>query len=348
MKEEKLKKFALWGVASAAAVLFSWAAVKYVLPALLPFLIAYALSLPVRPGAAWLSEKTKIPEKIWAVLLIVSMSALITFLLWRGVDLLVTEAEEMIASAGEMLSDEESVLSRTIGKLTDILRKLSPAAGGNLSDTVTGIVTGALSKLSGAAASAAGSIIASAPSAVFAVAVSFISLFYFALDADGIAADAKKYFSEKVLSALTKASGKAKRAAKRFLKAYLTIMLITFAELLVGFLIIGVRYAFIAALVISLVDILPVLGTGTVMIPWALILFITGESGRAVSILALFSVMYALRQFIEPKIVGSGAGVHPIFALVSVFAGFRLAGVGGMLLGPLFLYAVCVFWEEKS
>ncbi len=347
MKEEKLQKIALWGIASAAAVLFSWALVKYVLPALLPFLIAYALSLPVRPGAAWLSGKTKIPEKIWAALLIVLMSALITFLLWKGVSLLVSEAEEMIGSAGEMLTDEKSSLSVSISKLSALLDKITPDKGG-LSGTLKGVVTGALSKLSEAAATAAGSIIASAPSAVFAVAVSFISLFYFALDADGIVADAKKYFPEKVLSAVARTSGKVKRAAKRFLKAYLTIMLITFAELLVGFLVIGVRYAFIAALVISLVDLLPVLGTGTVMVPWALILFITGESGRAVSILALFCVMYAVRQFIEPKIVGSGAGVHPIFALISVFAGFRLAGVGGMLLGPLFLYAVCVFWEEKS
>lgn len=347
MREETLKKTALWGICAAVIVLASWAALKFALPVFLPFLLAYAFSLCVRPPAAWLCRKTKIPEKIWAAFIIVALSALITYLTWKAGTLIVKEAGGALDSLGKMITDENSALSRLISKGSDFLEKFT-LAGEDLSESLTGMVSGALSRLSGAVAGLAGSFIAGAPSVLFAVVVSFIALFYFALDSERITRDAKKYLPEKVISGVTSGIGKATRAVRRFLKAYFTIMVITFGELLVGFAVIGINYAFLAALAVSLVDMLPVLGVGTVLVPWAVILFLSGEGARAAAILALFAVMYVVRQFIEPKIVGNCAGVHPLLALVSVYAGFKLAGVGGMIVGPVILNALSVFWEEKS
>ncbi len=347
MKEENLKKFALWGICAVIAATVLWAAVRFLLPVLLPFLISYALSLCVRPPSAWLAKKTKMPEKVWAVLTIVSLSALITYLFRLAGTALVREALEVIDALGEMLTDENSALSRIIARGSDFIEKFT-VGGEDITGTLTGMISGALSRLSGAVAGAAGNFIAGAPSVLFGVVVGFISLFYFTLDADGISREAKNYLPEKVISGFSSASVKAIRAGRRFVKAYFTILVITFAELLTGFLIIGVRYALLTALVISVVDLLPVLGVGTVIVPWAAVLFLTGDGGRAVALLSLLAVMYVVRQFIEPRIVGNTAGVHPLTALVSVYAGYKLAGVGGMLLGPLVLSAISVFWEEKS
>ena len=87
---------------------------------------------------------------------------------------------------------------------------------------------------------------------------------------------------------------------------------------------------------------------GTVLVPWAVILFLMGKTGKAIGLLVLFFVIYALRQILEPRLVGSAAGVHPSLALFSVYLGFRLFGVGGMIIAPVLLNAVSVFWEEKK
>lgn len=347
IKEETLRKTALLGICTALAVLLSWAALKYALPILLPFIIAYVLSLCVRPAALWLWKKTKIPEKIWAAFIIIAMSAAMTFALWKGVALLISEAGDAVNSLGEMLSDEQSPLSELLAKGSELLNKFT-LGGGDFSQSVKEMISAALGRLSSAAAGFAGSFIAGAPSVLFAFAVGLISLFYFALDGEKIAGEAEKFLPRRVLTAAYAGVQKGMRALRRFFKAYLTIMAITFAELFVGFLIIGVKYAFLTALIISLVDMLPVLGVGTVLIPWAVILFLTGKGTVAVGLLVLLALMYAVRQFIEPKIVGNCAGVHPLLALVSVYAGFKLAGVGGMIVGPVILNALSVFWEERS
>ena len=347
MREEILKKTVLRGILLLLGALFLWAALKYALPVLFPFALAYIIARFISPAAKKLCRKTKIPEKIWASLIIVTLSALLSFALWKAGSLIVREAGEILDSLAEMLTDDKSPLSELISKGSDFLEKFT-VSGEELSGTLTGMLSESLSRLSMGVASLAGSFIVAAPSVLFTVAVTFIALFYFALDMDGIRREFKKFLPQSVINTAGTYLDKLMRAAGKFLKAYMTIMLITFGELLVGFLIIGVDYAFLAALLTSVVDLLPVLGTGTVLIPWAIFLFLGGEGGKAVAMTALLAVMYIVRQFIEPKIVGECAGVHPLLALVSVFAGFCLAGVGGMILGPVILNGISVFWEEKS
>ena len=346
MTESKLKKFALWGICIFFGILFFWVLIKFFLPVFLPFLISYALSLIISPFSAWLYKKTKIPKNIWAAFLIVLLSAAVSFLIWKLGGIIIKEAGDAANSLGEMLRDRDSTLNSILRKITDFFEKFSK--GGRTAGSVSEMLTATLAKISGWVTDGAGVMISSAPSVVFSVVVTLISLFYFAMDSGKIRSDMEKYLPGKVTKRADEVTGICIRAAKRFLKAYLIIMAITFSELLVGFIIIGVKYAFLAALIVSVVDLLPILGTGTVLIPWAVILFLTGEGGKAVAMAALCAVMYIIRQMIEPKIVGNTAGVHPLLALASVYAGYRLSGIGGMIVGPLILYAFSAFWEEKK
>ena len=133
-----------------------------------------------------------------------------------------------------------------------------------------------------------------------------------------------------------------------YLKSYMLLTLVTFSELSAGFLIIGVSSPFAAAFFVAIVDALPLLGCGAVIIPWALWSFIGGNVKRGVMLVVLQIVIYAVRQFIEPKIIGHMTGVHPFVALAVLFGGLKVGGVIGMILAPILLIAVVGMKKQRA
>ena len=126
------------------------------------------------------------------------------------------------------------------------------------------------------------------------------------------------------------------------MKAQVTLILISFIISLVGLYImyfagLNVGFPFLIALGIGFVDALPILGSGTVMIPWAIISGFNGELTLGVSIIVLLITMSITRQLIEPKIVSGNIGIHPIFTIIAMYTGFKLIGVLGMFIGPILL-----------
>ena len=119
------------------------------------------------------------------------------------------------------------------------------------------------------------------------------------------------------------------------IRSYALIMSITFMELFLGLSLFGVEYALLIALCIAVFDILPVLGTGGIMIPWAVITAILGDYPMALKLFGLYIFITIVRNIIEPKIVGSQIGLHPVVTLVSMFAGVQLFGVVGLFGFPI-------------
>lgn len=119
-----------------------------------------------------------------------------------------------------------------------------------------------------------------------------------------------------------------------FLKAQSIILSITFIESFVGLTVIGIDYAFTLALIIALVDILPVLGTGGIYVPWAIANFIMGNYKLGIALLVLYGIITIVRYMMEPKVVGQQLGIHPVVTLMSMFAGMKLIGAAGLILGP--------------
>ncbi|NLN41945.1 MAG: AI-2E family transporter [Clostridiales bacterium] len=130
-----------------------------------------------------------------------------------------------------------------------------------------------------------------------------------------------------------------------FIKAQIFLMAITFLELLIGYQILGVEYAFFFALLTAIIDILPVLGTGTVLIPTAIVHFIMGNIPRALGFLCLYFIIFVIRQILEPRVVGQSLGLHPLVTLMSMYIGLRLIGVPGMFLGPIIVILVKAFYK---
>ena len=131
------------------------------------------------------------------------------------------------------------------------------------------------------------------------------------------------------------------------IKAYALLLGITFLELCAGLWLLGVRYFLPIAAGIALLDILPVLGTGTILIPWVLISFLTGNRSFAVGLLLLYLFITIARNFLEPKIVGDCIGLHPLVSLVSIYAGLYLFGVTGALLMPCFVLTANFLYQKR-
>ena len=127
-----------------------------------------------------------------------------------------------------------------------------------------------------------------------------------------------------------------------YLKAEIILILVSFIISVIGlyifkFIGMNVKYPLLIALAIGFVDALPILGSGSVMVPWSIILAINGDIQLGIAVLILWIVMSLVRQFLEPKIVSGKIGIHPIFTLIAMYTGFKVIGVMGMLVGPIVL-----------
>ncbi len=120
---------------------------------------------------------------------------------------------------------------------------------------------------------------------------------------------------------------------------------LTFCVLWAGFALLRIRSSLSLAGLIALVDAFPVLGVGTVLLPWSLICFLQGQTARGLGLLGIYGTAWLLRSFLEPKLVGKGLGLDPLVTLIAMYAGFKLWGIGGMLLSPV---AVMICMEVKK
>ena len=137
------------------------------------------------------------------------------------------------------------------------------------------------------------------------------------------------------VSILTAAWASIRQVTGRLVKAYALLMALTFAELFVGFWVLGVPMGFTAACLITLVDILPVLGTGTVLLPWAFIAWTTGSGSLGIGLVCLYLLITVVRQTLEPKVVGLQMGLPPAAALLCMFVGGKVLGLAGIFLFPI-------------
>lgn len=140
-----------------------------------------------------------------------------------------------------------------------------------------------------------------------------------------------------------------KKTVCGWLLAQAKLVGITFCILITGFFLLRITHPLLWAAVICLVDILPVLGTGTVLIPWSLVCFLQEDTLRALGLLAIYAVISLLRSALEPRLVGKQLGLDPLVTLLAIYAGYRLWGLGGMLVAPvLAVVATQVFLKAKN
>ncbi|MBQ9131161.1 MAG: AI-2E family transporter, partial [Clostridia bacterium] len=210
---------------------------------------------------------------------------------------------------------------------------------------------GLLSSVSAALPAVAARLLEALPSAVLVSMVTVIAGFYFCMDDGSVTRGLAQCLPRELRQRLPAWRQRLRQISLRYVRAYLLLLLITFAVLFFGFCLLGVEYAFLLAAVTALVDLLPAFGVGTVLIPWAILALLQKEPFLGGGLLILYGVLLVLRQMIEPKLVGKSLGLHPLLTLFASYAGWRLLGFLGMLLGPvlaLLLKSVAAAWRKRE
>lgn len=337
MKTETWVRLASIGICTVTGGAAAYVLLRYFSGILLPFAAAALVAAALRPAAERLRARTRIPEKAGGALLIAGAAALLSLGLFAIGEYAYDGARSMIASMLDGLQDGTGPLAG-LSALSGRLRRSIPAQHGSLYSMLSDMLREAAQTASAALTGAAASAIARLPRALLSLAVFVIALFYLYFDRGALTGQLRFFCSEKTVTRLRSLFARVREALGSCIRSYLLLSFLVFAELLAGFLLLNIENAPLAALLTALVDLLPVFGVGTVLIPWSILAFLSGDVFRGTGLLILFGVMYAVRQFAEPRIVGGTIGVHPLWALLAVFAGFRLFGVGGMLLAPALLY----------
>lgn len=321
---------------------------KYVFVFLLPFFIAWGIALPIYPLAMKISKRTGIPRKICSFILLLVLLSVVILLLFLIGNRILFELQRL----GEWLvENSETVVSYfenffasvdSIGQRIPILNRLQHIGFvddliQNIDEMLTKIWDGLIEKLSSSVPDAAGRLVRTLPAAIFMTVITVISCFYFSADIDLIHKKIKEIFPKSISKYLPFFRERVFLAAKRYVKAYFLLFLITFFELLVGFLVLGTDYALVLALIVAAVDLLPVFGAGAVLIPWAIIMMFIKNYPLGIGLFILYGVITVVRQIIEPKIVGKSFGIHPLLTLIGLYLGFRLFGIWGLILTPVLI-----------
>ena len=340
MNKEKLKTYAaliivLFGGAAAVLLFF-----RYVFVWLLPFLSAWAIAFFMRPAAKFLSRRLHLPERLTraalSVLLMLAVIGVGGVLVWQMIDV----AWRFLSGIGESGAIGEFfnvIVNPGIGLLGGL--EMPPELSEQLNSAFNSAVSAMLSGTAALITRWAGVI----PRLFIAVVITVIATVYFAFGLERINASFKKLLPPSVFDALVRLKNGFITVGLKYIRSYSVIMLITFLLMLLGLLVLRVSGAPLIALAIALLDILPVIGVGTVLLPWSVFALVSGNITLGVGLAVLFLVNEIVRQLAEPKIIGKSLGVHPLLTLFLIYVGFGLFGFAGMIFFPLIAALVGLF-----
>jgi sporulation integral membrane protein YtvI len=214
----------------------------------------------------------------------------------------------------------------------------------NISDTLFTFVKNASTAVITTITGFAGRV----PSILIKLIFTIVSSFFFTIDYYKISDFILRQFNEERKEMIVKLKDNGLGTIGKFIKAYAAIISITFLELSIGFWILKIPNPFIFGALIAIIDVMPILGTGAVLIPWSIINLILGNTKLGIGMLILYIVITAVRQTIEPKIVGQQIGLHPIITLVLMYVGAQLIGVLGLLLLPVIATIIKTLNDEGT
>ena len=223
---------------------------------------------------------------------------------------------------------------------------LGPAYNEHLAEHLQQYQQGALA-LGGLVASWVGGVLKATPRLLVLAVLGLMACFYFSMDYERICAFLQTGLPPRLAGAVARVRTGAGRVLRRYLRAYGLLWLLTFGEVLVGLMILRRPYSVLIALAVATVDLLPIVGAGSVLIPWAAVLFLLGKPAVAVGLLILYGVLTLVRQIAEPYLVGESLGIPPVVSLLCMALGLLLFGFGGMLLGPVTALAVKELWSRE-
>lgn len=357
---EKRKSFIINFVYAVICIGLFYVFIKYCLGVLSPFIIAFIVAYALQRPIKWAQKKLHLKSHgIISFLLVLLVVCIIFGVLSIAVLILFDELKGFASYLTTQFSSIDELIVTLENYAMGVIVRLPQSIRGTVGDYVTNAFDSLgegqskidLSMLS-APLSGAWSVVKSLPSTILSVVVAVVSCFFMASDYDKVKELVLGFFSDSKRKSVVKTKRTATKAIGKLLKAYVTIMAITFAEMFLGLFLlklIGVydgSYIAIISFVTCIIDIIPVLGTGTVLIPWAVFNLIFGNFGMGVGLLVIYAAITVIRQIIEPKLVANQAGLPAIVTIMAMFIGVRIFGAFGIILLPFTVIILKLLYDE--
>lgn len=332
---ERKRKFLIDLFFVVAILSLGYLTVKYLLAWLLPFVIGLVVAVCLQRPVAYLTEKTKISRGFWSCLLVFAVLLLffgiIALIMWW----LVSETENIVPWITSKVPAIKATFDDISTWVQNTSKHLPVDTSSILSSAPAKIIDVVVEALTSILTTAASKIITDGPGLLISCIFSVVASCYITKDYRRITNFVLCQLSEKKQELVISIKRLFVTNILYMLRGYIIIMSITFLELLLGMTILGVNHAVMLAAMVAVLDILPVLGTGTVLIPWGIISLLMGNIPLGVGVLAMYLTITVIRNIIEPKIIGNQVGLPPIVTLVAMYLGLQLFGVIGMLLFPV-------------
>ena len=301
----------------------------------MPFVIGLVIALIAKPLVRFLERRLRLVRRHSSLLIVAAVLALVIGLIYLVISRTVRAARSFAEYLPQLYETAEAAVRQGLERLggsmdflPQSLRESWEALGSSLGDYL-GL---AVEKAAPPTVEAAGSVARVIPALLVYSVVTVLSAYFFIVERDRIAAFLREHLPAGALRYQEYLKGELKRLVCGYFLAQLKIMGVVWLILTAGFFVLGVGYAPLWALLISLLDFLPVFGTGTVLIPWGIIVVLDGEYAFAAGLLLLYVLTQVTRQAVQPKLVGDSMGLNPFLTLLFLYLGFKAGGIAGMIL----------------
>lgn len=329
-----LYKLASTALTILLASFFLWV-LGYLFPHFVPFLVALVLAVLIEPVVQAMQKVLRLKRK-WSAPVIFSLFMITTLgLLYLLVSKVIVELISLVERMPKIIEDITPEFQQKMEGLQNFYLSIPPETTEQITDGIGQLLTWAKTS----ASAIAGFLFDVAKGLPNFLIVSLIIIISFALISYQLPMLKKQFLSifaddtqEKVSAILFDLN----KAIVGFVRAQMIISFLTYIVALIGLWILGVKYALAISLIIVIVDILPILGTGSVIVPWALYqLLVNGDQFIGIGLLVLYLVIIIFRRIVEPKILGDNIGLSSLAVIVSLYVGFKMFGGLGLFLGPL-------------
>ena len=308
----------------------------------MPFLIAFIISLIIEPAIKLLMKKMKLTRRISSIIIFIIASVLIVGGLIWGLISLFSETSNLLKELNEYVEKIYIIFHNITNQfnkihLPDEIINIVQNSTGGVINTISNWIRNSLIGLI--------NIVTSIPTIAIYFAITIMALYLICVDKVYILDQIEHHLPKKWVFKLSTHIRELIKTLGEYLKAEATLILVSFIISLVGLYILkfvgfNIEFPLLMALFIGFVDALPILGSGTVMVPWAIISGLNGDIKLGISIIILFAIMSIIRQFLEPRLVSKHIGTHPIFTLIAMYTGFKFLGIIGLLIGPITLIII--------
>ena len=352
MNSEKQRKFIINFIYFGIIIFLAIVILKYGLGLLAPFIAGFIIAYFLKNIAKKITDKTNLPYKPVVMVLVLIFYGTIGLIITVLFIKVLTSSADLISAIPSIYTLEiEPELSHIFMAIEKAVFKLDVSLMAaideffdqfisSLGELITGLSVELVSLASGYASSLPGLFVK--------LLLVIISTFFIAGDYDILMGFVSRQFSDSARSLLLKIKEYVVGTLFVCIRSYAIIMTVTFVELSIGLTVIGIEKGVLIAFLISIFDILPVLGTGGIMIPWTILEALQGNYKLAISLLAVYIIVTVIRNIIEPKIVGSQLGLHPVVTLAAMFVGVQLFGIIGLFGFPIFLSLLKYLNDTKT